>query len=55
MVWNFATFKFRANGWVTKASPQWAGLVGAKFHEMGTTSDPAFWPVTGFGTEMTLH
>lgn len=55
-VWNFATFKFRANGRVTEASPEWAHLAGAKFHEMGTTSDPATtWPITGFGTEMTLH
>ena len=55
-VWNFATFKFRANGWVTAASTPYADLVGAKFHEMGTTSDPdSTWPITGFGTVMTLH
>jgi hypothetical protein len=37
-VWNFSTFKFRANGWVRETSPEWAHLVGAKYHEMGTTS-----------------
>lgn len=53
-VWNFATFKFRANGWVTDATGDWAYLVGYKFHEMGTTSQ--FPPpegstiVTGTGT-----
>lgn len=40
-VWNFSTFKFRANGWVTDASAEWAHLVGFKYHEMGTTSNPA--------------
>ena len=54
-VWNFSTFKFRANGWVTQTSPEWAGLVGAKFHEMGTTTDPNGWPILGTGTTMTLH
>jgi hypothetical protein len=39
-VWNYSTFKFRANGWVTEASPQWADLAGAHHHEMGVTSDP---------------
>jgi hypothetical protein len=37
-VWNFSTFKYRANGWVKETSPQWEYLVGAKYHEMGTTS-----------------
>ncbi len=37
-VWNFPTFKFRANGWVTEASGDWAYLVGYKMHEIGTTS-----------------
>lgn len=37
-VWNFSTFKFRANGWVRETSPEWAHLVGAKYHEMGTTT-----------------
>lgn len=37
-VWNFSTFKFRANGWVRETSPKWAHLVGAKYHEMGTTT-----------------
>jgi hypothetical protein len=39
-IWNFATFKFRAEGWVTKATGEWTYLVGYKFHEMGTTTDP---------------
>jgi len=39
-VWSFVTFKFRANGWVTDASSDWAYLVGHKFHEIGTTTDP---------------
>lgn len=39
-LWNFATFKFRANGWVTEATGDWAYLVGYKVHEMGTTSAP---------------
>ena len=37
-VWNFSTFKFRANGWVRDASPEWEHLVGAKYHEIGTTT-----------------
>lgn len=37
-VWNFSTFKFRANGWVRETSPGWADLVGAKYHEIGTTT-----------------
>lgn len=39
-VWNFSTFKFRANGWVTDASPQWDYLVGAHYHEIGVTTEP---------------
>ena len=39
-IWNFSTFKFRAEGWVTAADGEWAYLVGYKFHEMGTTTDP---------------
>jgi hypothetical protein len=37
-VWNFSTFKFRANGWVRDASEQWEHLIGSKYHEIGTTS-----------------
>lgn len=47
-VWNFATFKFRANGWVTEATGDWAYLVGYKMHEMGTTT--AFPPPPGSTT-----
>ena len=39
-VWSFVTFKFRANGRVTEAAPEWQYLVGHKFHEIGTTTDP---------------
>jgi hypothetical protein len=39
-VWNFSTFKFRAEGRVTAAYGDWAFLLGYKFHEMGTTTDP---------------
>jgi hypothetical protein len=55
-VWNFATFKFRANGWVTSATGDWAYLVGYKLHEMGTSSNPDDgFPVTITNAEMTLH
>lgn len=50
-VWNFSTFKFRAEGWVTSATGEWAGLVGYKYHEMGYTtplSPPT--PIVGTGT-----
>ncbi len=40
-LWNFSTFKYRAHGWVTEASGDWADLVGAQYHEMGITTDPA--------------
>jgi hypothetical protein len=46
-VWNFSTFEFRANGWVTAAVPAWQGLVGHKLFEIGTTSDPNLWPLSG--------
>jgi len=48
-VWNFATFKFRASGWVTDASPNYEYLIGCKFHEEGVTSVPTP-PITGIGT-----
>jgi len=55
-VWNFTTFKFRANGFITGASPEWVDLVGFKFHEMGTTTDPALgWPITALNSPLTLH
>lgn len=40
-VWNFSTFKYRARGWVTDTSIEWADLVGSQYHEMGTTSNPS--------------
>lgn len=44
-VWNFSTYKFRANGWVTDATGPWAYLVGYKAHETGFTT--AFPPTDG--------
>jgi hypothetical protein len=40
-VWNLSTFKYRASGWVREASPEWEHLVGAHYHEVGVTADPA--------------
>jgi hypothetical protein len=54
-VWNFSTFKFRANGRITSASEEWEDLVGYKFHEMGITSDPSNPPITASGVTMKLH
>jgi hypothetical protein len=45
-VWNMKTLKFRANGWVTDASPEWDHLVGSHYHEVGVTSDPSVLPIT---------
>jgi hypothetical protein len=53
-VWNFSTYKFRANGWVTDASEKWAYLVGYKFHEVGITSNPDELPITASGVRMKL-
>ena len=39
-VWNFATFKFRSTGRITDASANYAYMIGCKFHEEGTTTDP---------------
>ena len=33
--WNMGTGAFRASGPVTAASPEWAGMVGYRFHESG--------------------
>jgi len=35
----FSNLKFRSNGWITDTSPEWADLVGNKYHEEGTVSD----------------
>ena len=37
-VWDFNTFKFRANGWITDATDDWSYLMGYKLHESGYTS-----------------
>jgi len=50
-VWNFATFKYRATGRVTDASSEYAYLIGCKFFEEGTTTNPANgFPIIGIGT-----
>ncbi len=36
----YKPFKFRANGWVTDATEQWSHLIGNKYFEMGTSTDP---------------
>lgn len=36
----YKPFQFRANGWVTDATEQWSHLVGNKYFEMGTSTDP---------------
>jgi len=47
-VWNFATFKFRAHGFVTAASENYAYMIGNVFFEEGTTTDPDLGlPITG--------
>jgi hypothetical protein len=42
---DFATFKFRATGWVTDASANYAYLLGCKFHEEGVTTSPDVLPI----------
>jgi hypothetical protein len=40
-VWNLVNFNYRAHGWVTEVSnDQWSHLLGAQYHEEGTTGDP---------------
>jgi len=49
-VWNFATFKYRAHGFVTAASENYAGMIGNFLFEEGTTTDPNLgFPITGTG------
>jgi len=55
-VWNFGTtFKFRANGWVTEASGDWAYLVGYKMFEIGMTSPFPPSPVYGTATMILVY
>ncbi len=53
-VWNFPTFKFRANGWVAEASGSSSYLVGYKLHEIGVTTafppPPGVTTITGWAT-----
>jgi hypothetical protein len=56
-IWNFRNFNFRAQGFVTDASDEWAHLIGAKYHEMGTTTDPGpdfALPIVATGTNSTI-
>ncbi len=53
-VWNFSTLKFRAQGWVTDASPEWEHLVGSHYHEMGWTSDPNVIPIAAPDGQMRI-
>ena len=48
-LWNFATFKYRATGWVTDTSANYEYLIGSKFHEVGVTTIPEP-PIIGTGT-----
>jgi len=36
----YEPFQFRANGWVTDATNPWKHLIGNKYFEMGTSTDP---------------
>ena len=36
----YPPFQFRANGWVTAAEGGWEYLIGNKYFEMGTSTDP---------------
>jgi hypothetical protein len=49
-IWNFATFKYRAHGWITDASENYAHMIGCKFYEEGVTSNPDVLPIIGPGT-----
>lgn len=51
--WNMGTGAFRASGPVTAASPEWAGVVGHRFHESGVAICDEQ-GCTGFGTRFFL-
>jgi hypothetical protein len=53
-VWSFQTFKWRAQGRVTRATGIWADLVGCKVHEIGMTT-PLGAEVTAWGTITIVH
>lgn len=48
-VYNLKTGMYMANGRVTSASPEYAYLIGYKFHELGVTTDPSVEPIYGEG------
>jgi len=53
-VWNVATLKFRANGWISGASEEWSDYVGYHFQEMGTTTPLEVKPVVADNTMVKL-
>lgn len=48
--WSFKTLEFSATGWITSTSSEWTELLGYRFHEAGTTTDPTVVPLTAEGT-----
>lgn len=52
--WSLKTGSFSTSGWVTSASAEWAYLIGYRYHEAGTTSDPNVLPLTGEDTAWKL-
>jgi hypothetical protein len=50
----WANYKFRANGWVTDASSEWAHMIGNKYFEMGTVSESPVPPFFAPGTLMRI-
>jgi hypothetical protein len=52
--WSFKTLRFSTSGWVTSTSAEWSDLLGYRFHEAGTTSDPNVLPLTGDNTKWSM-
>lgn len=50
----WSNMEFRANGWVTDASPEWEDMIGYKFHEKGTAVMFPDGTITANGTTMRL-
>lgn len=50
----WSNMEFRANGWVTDASPEWEHLIGYKFHEKGTAVGLPDGGIDASGTTMRL-
>jgi hypothetical protein len=45
-LFNLKTGHFVASGFVTDASPQWEALIGYRYFELGTTTDPMVYPAS---------